>query len=905
MTNSSPTFTILSEHKTFRASLKKMLQEEEGFSSDININCNRLIRNTELVILDLHSRDKVEKYAQALKDKDFEKIPFTIVLGIEQNLDYYDRLFLSGLDDRLGPIRLLTHACGRKYYHYFSLLDDKSRLIAFLKKKVNDNLKDDRKSLKLKNPFKEISKVEELQKNAPSTDFFVEAGKYTVPEHRRKQRLREFHVKEDVESLLALQFYDLAVACVKHNSQIRYQNEKNRFNVLLIENNPHGPIKELKNLPKGEKDSIDLTFCLKKIETLFDGYKFWIYPKEADYQSLRNMLNSMLDDQANRKNLETEIFRRVKPIDDTTNKANHKNGDLTFKNIDLILIDIFLDEGATLSGLDFLRLFTTLYPEIPAFILSVSEDTEVITETIKGKADYYILKKNIFSLPFLFYEYLSDLGILINYISNRNLRRNLIGNIRYWRFNNDLLGFGDKCYHMINHSFAHVSNDWKLLNQLFVPLIKFKGKSDLGEKNVDENLYCLSMAVWLHDIGHRGNERYGAAHEIRENHGIISGEFILKQVEFLGIVKKEGSEAYKDINFPFGPQRKPVTQVIMENIKEKVSISIVEKIALISIYHKSNSPIDSDEYRQLVNKGKYIPIDFFEGSNRKNKEITLDDILSCLEGKDKDIASSDKEQREKNKSDVKALRMMVSLFRFIDAIDINRNRVGSENEGDLKKCIIKQDKEYQLSRLEKEIKSIIQQNQTKRAIDPLDKLALMKIFYQDVREKIEKGDSVSHLELPELAPDISEELDSYFLLAKYASFISVQDGHFDLHSSIKDVSLSVNESTERSKMELSVSYQSCKDWDYLKGEKIVRDPGDKESKTVVERLIGTEKEQFKDGYMVREYESSSPKLKDLITLKAIRLFANGDKDKPSLEIKNDVTKWIEMKWHEQKNTPTT
>ena len=63
----------------------------------------------------------------------------------------------------------------------------------------------------------------------------------------------------------------------------------------------------------------------------------------------------------------------------------------------------------------------------------------------------------------------------------------------------DFLWYGDKCYHMINHSYEHIIDNWKLTNQLF-PVINKLSISD-------NDLYSFCMAMWLHDIGHKGNER--------------------------------------------------------------------------------------------------------------------------------------------------------------------------------------------------------------------------------------------------------------------------------------------------------------------------------------------------------------------------------------------------------------
>lgn len=888
MSNSSPIFTIFSEHKTFKDSLKEMLQEE-GLSNEIAISDN--YENAELVILDLHSSDKVEEHAQALT-AEIDTIPFTIVLGIEQSLDDYDRLFLSELADPLAPIRLLTHACGKKYCRYFSLLDEKSRLLIFLKKKI-EILKDKKKSLTLENPFRKISQVEELQKkiysNSSPPDFFEEVGKYCIPEHRKRRRHEGFHEKEGIDTSLAFQFYDLAIACVKRKSQEWKEEKKgNKFNVLLIENSSDGKIEGFAplNLDNAkENKSSKLESCLKKIEELFDhDYKFWIYPKEADYQILKDKLDSILDNSVNnsadRKECEAKILANVKPID----KSNKQNNGLSFKDIDLILIDIYLEKGASLSGLDFLKLFTLLYPEIPAFILSVSEDTEVIGKAIEQKADYFILKKNIFSLPFLFYEYVNHLGKLVGYIKDRNLKRNLIGNIRYWRFKKDLLWFGDKCYHMINHSYNHAENDWRIANQILPPILDLDYLEIQGKPLSDEDIYSFCMAVWLHDIGHKGNEHYGEPHEIRDLHGIISGEIFMKQPGSYGIFGYKRSKVSPYRWATFG-HSKTAPQLIRERLatleaagqmlqdKEKFSNyinkqTILEKISLLSIYHKSNSPLDEDDPKKFRQKGKRIPLDFYYDKNKETSSIHLKSISDLLDDQN--------------------LLRLTALFRFVDGLDINQNRVGDNTEESVKKITIARDISYQMLKLRDEVERIRDTHLKDTGMGR----RFFTLFYERIIDDIQKDQYVSKKlkkEQRQFLDTIGMDLplDNYAMLTEYIEFISVQEGHFGLHNSIEELEIEVLPPHDDSKTtpRFLIKYISRKKADILKDkDKVtVKERGQKEGRTIRDHLLGEPEEKDgketgcrkNDGYVRRELNSVKEYLKDWFDLKNTKIYLHG------------------------------
>ena len=613
----------------------------------------------------------------------------------------------------------------------------------------------------------------------------------------------------------------------------------------------------------------------------------WIENKPENLEEVRTILQKYFKyGEKNGENYEIKMLGTQDKISKCFEDLQKGSND--YKDYDLVLIDIFLDvekEGKKLDGEDFLRIFSQKYPYIPAFILSASEDLEIISKTLKEGADFYIFKKYAISIPHYYGKYCETTGKIVQFFKDNKLQKSLVGNIRYWRFHKGILWFGDKCYHMINHSYEHSANEWKLLNDLLYPKITKKGINNCFGS--DENMYCLSMAVWLHDIGHNGNERYGAPHEIRDNHGIISGEFILKHHDLLRICpekevdkdkKKERiKDIYKGIVFPFSTQRKSIIQLILENVKKTKTISIPEKIALLSIYHKSNSPVSRNEYKNLVNKEKIVPIDFFMNCNRKEDVITFEDIIDNLR---------DTEGKEDTVEKVN-LEKMVYIFRFIDALDIRQNRVGNAEEKEIKSKIIEQDKRYLLDKLKKELESIIQSYSGDKKIDSLSKMALMKIFYQDMQEKIMKGESVSHLDLPELAVGLSGNLDNYFMLAKYASFISVQDGHFDFHSSIEDVEIKpINDSFTE------IIYKSNKELKYLVGEKIVRDPGEKDKRSVFERLIGTENKDYKDGYVIKEYESGNNILEEFVNLTKITLLCKEEEaGKP-----NPITIQYDKKW---------
>ncbi len=839
------------------------------------------IDNFNIAIVDIHDQLIIKGLSTKLMEHK-AKIPFVIILGIEKKITDYDLLFLDGKsDDLLLPIRFLTHTCGLKYYRYFCLPDELFILADLLKKYKN-------KPRCFQNPFNDFDKkIKEIFKKFSKKKFVPgEAFRYAIPEYRKKMRMKGFHDKLDKEEnhLLEMQFYDLAVAYLKYKTRKtgKEANEDNsrEFNVLVIENKPEGEIKELSlmhaNSASKNKDKVNLNSCFLQIQELFDGYQFWIHEKDVPVlNASKEELNSLLDNAKDRKEIEKNILKRVRKLSSPDKNPNKGSNNLSFKKIDLILIDIFLDEEATLSGLDFLRLFTILHPEIPAFILSGSEDTEVIGKTIKGKADYYILKKNIFSLPFIYYKYLDDLGALINYIEKPELKRNLIGNIRYWRFKKEFLWFGDKCYHMINHSFNHVKNDWRIAHQVLIPILDHFGKDYFS----DEGLYCFFMGIWLHDIGHKGNERYGEPHEIRDLHGLISAELILKHPEHYGIYgyNKPDSSPYRWLSFRHprtAPQiiRERIASLeaagrVLKQVDKKVNVeqpiqklTILEKIAFFCIYHKSNFPMDEEDLKNIVRKGKRIPRDCYENFDRRTSVIHLKSFSDLM-------------------SDQNLLQLM-ALFRFIDGMDINKNRVGDETEEGVKKETIKRDLNYQLFKLKNDVSQLA--NTHLRNTEK--ERRFISLFYDQVEQNIQEQQWISEdlkkeqrRFLDTLQSDVP--LDNYYMLTEYIEFISVQDGHFKLHNSINELEIK-NVLQGNGKLRFHITYKSQKDKNYLENS-IVKERGQKDGRNIPDYLLGESEEGKKDrkkdsdGYVRRELNSVKEYLKDWFDLKNTKIYLHG------------------------------
>lgn len=683
------------------------------------------------------------------------------------------------------------------------------------------------------------------------------AGKYS-----EEHLFREMHQHAtEFEQRIKVSLYDLIRA--------RFIRKSMRdLNVLWIENNPDRQILKIdkqfeSNSTPGEGPLIKFNGNPEIGEVIATIMKTAIpngriYLVKENFNRLRKILiDSLHEDQTHTIQVE---------VDELTGGGS-TNPKITIdlsEDVDFVLLDVYLDEGKKVServdGVELVNLLRETVPHIPVFILSISDDYQITRKTINGGADFHVTKRQLLSVPYLYAAYIGEIGNIISFIQDDKLRKSLLGNIRYWNFKRNYLWFGDKCYHMIDHSFNHISDDWKFANRILAPLLRNRSiwqflSAGHGGDERDRILYAFSMAIWLHDIGHKGNRRYNEAHLIRDTHGIISGELILSNPKFFGIKEllredEEINRFYESLSFPVGEvEKKPVIQVILERIKarklyegDRKRLTITEMIALFSIYHKSNSPINEKDYYVLVEKERYIPLDFYEYGKRDNRVITLERILNEL---------NDEKFKE-------VFLSLMALLRLVDSIDIKVSRVGDPLEKGLKLRVIKEDLKSVLERLKILVERWAQSFQKEH-----ERMIFIKNFYQDVSEKIERGETISINRLGRLLEQFPD-LESYRMLVNYAYFIKAQPGHFNLHASVDDIEIE-HAGAKSFKIRLITS----KTRRYLEKERVFETSQTEES--LYERLIGKER-----CYILNEIKEMEDYIKNFIDHVEIELYSKSE-----------------------------
>ena len=228
-----------------------------------------------------------------------------------------------------------------------------------------------------------------------------------------------------------------------------------------------------------------------------------------------------------------------------------------------------------------------------------------------------------------------------------------------WSQYPNILWHGSKGIQMADHSLAHTQNLLGLTDNLLTLLPKYTLKQI--------EFLVLYYALWLHDIGHRGNENYQEPIDIRDFHGVIGG-FLLLEDAF-----KNGSIIYE--------------------LEKYIALPV----ALISMYHQRGLPFNgSDRVRLVTRTAKEFPKELDPNNqlmekmkylfskpppNLPNEDVVL--LCELSEIITNVLPPYQVEIREVfvNEGPTKIdLNFLTAFLRFVDTIDFRDNRIGSDKE---------------------------------------------------------------------------------------------------------------------------------------------------------------------------------------------------------------------------------
>lgn len=734
-------------------------------------NARTKLGTVDFAIIDVDGKQNLEEFLRFLSN--FDKLPHILFYSAElKKIPEAFSFFTNNINNANNKYDgLKTFVSGVEVISFLSSFDP------------------DISISKEKNYFKKVSHILRHENTNDKIEILKLAGEQelTIQYHAKEStRNKSFHDASQIDIYRRISMIDMVTEYIYSEKWFKGFTDNpqpSRMKILWLENAPGKPIKEhyplfhnyaINNLlPEITNKAFlhyinhNILYHLSDIQEVFDIFEIYII--SSDYEKLYIDLL--------KEGKETAVNAEL--ISASDNLEN--NGDLIrINDFDFFVVDLYLgnEDESYNDGENFVKLFTLNFPQIPIAMLSGTEDDEKIDRCYRNGADFFLNKKQIYSFPKIIHKIYDKYGVIIWLLfNNPKLKKNLLGNIRYWMQHENLLWYGDKCYHMIEHGYKHTIDNWKATNQVLL-FIYDKLKEEYKDKaELDNDLYSFCMAMWLHDIGHKGNVKYGNAHDIRDTHGIIAGELIARMPHLFNI------SDYKD----FTPYEN-TTESIVTSIykKKKKKLSNFEKIALFAIFHKSNAPLTPHDASNLKSNNK-LPDEYI--LQRSKSVITLEDILS------------------KRSDEGLFLLTYASLFRFIDGIDIHATRVGDITEKALKLAVIQQDKKFNFNKLDTEMQSIL------NTADPSKKKELNSLF-----EKIKS--QLVNLKLDELK-ETKNELNNFCEISynrliniiDYTSFISVQDGHFNLHSCVDDIKI-VFENYKKQEI-INFVYKLNKDIDWL------------------------------------------------------------------------------------------
>lgn len=617
--------------------------------------------------------------------------------------------------------------------------------------------------------------------------------------------------------------------------------QKDYYNIIIIDNNYKNIYECLSALI--EKKNLN-AYIEDSGQESINTTKFNINFFTLDTEKIEELKKKKYDDELLKNELETKRFPHFK----------NENNDISIYEADFILLDLYMDENVSgrFSGQFSFRLIEilkTIHPDTPVFIFSCIDINTIKNLCIELGAENYLAKYEAYLLPEKIVEFENKIGPLLINIREDKLRKNAIGNIRTWLQSNDLW-FGDKCYHMINHSLIHCSSVWKYINQLFTEFYKNEYKNNKNNTQLDEEIYTLAMTSWLHDIGHRGDDLVNNAGDVRAIHGYMSAKLIGENPQIYDLLfidndnKERTYTSYKqeyDKNI-----EENVISTFCDSINidklfnnrentdflDKVKFKLLKNIMLLSAFHQGKTILFFDDEKKsiilddILLRKRYVPDKEYRTLLSSKESNPVINELSCVpkiywsKNRGIDLPFSFSDFFKGNDPEIDDYIMLAGFFRFIDGIDINNARIGYGIKNDIHIAeSLKNDILSYTNHLKSELNLIITDEYQRNNINSILNNGFFDIAKNDVK-KIKKTENIEFNTI--FIDNLIDFLESNSLYnikdivkptTEYIKFIAKQIGHINLHKAIQQIEIVTK--YIKSKYELIIQFHSDKLYSYF------------------------------------------------------------------------------------------
>ncbi len=316
----------------------------------------------------------------------------------------------------------------------------------------------------------------------------------------------------------------------------------------------------------------------------------------------------------NAQQIETWRCGRLVGVTDTATLASERNT-VDWTNLDVILQDIHLGSGQPL-GYDLTSRYFALAPQAMVFLLTSMAVEALAASGVTLKVDRVLSKRHVLGLGWEYRQRFNELfGALLwpawrkatqsdsfSLTSTESLRH-LFGSIRRWTFEPEILFHGSALPEMIEHSYRHTRAVWDLAQDILAPLLAENRHS--SDSLTDEEKVLLCLGIWMHDVGHVGDEHFVESTDIRPMHGSISDRHLLRNPGALGLewllegcTHEECAKAAPD------HERLKRMNCSGDCLTTGAAPCPVRCVGLLARYHQQSAPIYADSLPAIVDKAK-------------------------------------------------------------------------------------------------------------------------------------------------------------------------------------------------------------------------------------------------------------------------------------------------------------
>lgn len=279
-------------------------------------------------------------------------------------------------------------------------------------------------------------------------------------------------------------------------------------------------------------------------------------------------------------------------------------------DVDLILQDVHLGADQAL-GYDLARQYAHIAPQALVFLLTSLPLEALAASRAPQCVDGSIPKHCVRTLPWDYHQRFTDLfGTLLwepwitssgsgpRTLTDRTSLRGLLGSLRRWKLEPEILFHGYALPEMVDHAFRHTSGLWDTAQKILPAL-----QTAAGCQLTSEDLILLCLGIWLHDVGHVGNEHFIDSDSIRRFHGSISDRLLLEMPDALGLDWLHRFCVDDRCKVP-SPGKARVARANQRTACAGDVICPLRRAGLLARYHQSSAPVLPSDLKEIVQKGK-------------------------------------------------------------------------------------------------------------------------------------------------------------------------------------------------------------------------------------------------------------------------------------------------------------